>query len=151
MGNFVFTNAKGKFVQWSTLSAGSDNMSLVLLKTSVLQADATLQDYVLLSTLLASNTEATFTSYARKILTTGFSITPNFTTNTMTVGLGTQTWLAAGGVANDAIGKLIVCYRPTSTSADSATIPMTGHDITATTTGSDLIVQIASNNLALAS
>lgn len=126
-------------------------MSLVLLKTSGLQVDATLQDYVLLSTLLASNTEATFTSYARKILTTGITITPNFTLNTMTIGLGTQTWLAAGGTSNDTLGKLVVCYRPTSSSADSATIPMTGHDITATTTGSDLIVQIASGNLALAS
>ena len=133
------------------MSAGSDNLSLVLLKSAGLQADTILQDYTTLSSLLASNAEATFTSYARKIITTGVTITLDFTANTATIGLGNQTWLAAGGASNDTLGKLVVCYRQLSTSVDSATIPMTGHDITATTTGSDLIVQIASGHLALAS
>lgn len=124
---------------------------MILLKSSGLQVDTTLQDYTTLSTLLASNTEATFTNYGRKVLTSGFTITPNFTTNVNSVAVGNQTWFAAGGASNDVLGKLITAYRPLSSSPDSACIPMTGYDFTATTTGSDLIAQFASGIYATAS
>jgi hypothetical protein len=143
MANFIFTIAKGRFIQQSSLATGADAVLVCLLKSSGLQADATLQDYTTLSTLLASNTEATFTNYGRKVLTSGLTITQNFTTNVQTVAIGNQTWFAAGGASNDVLGKLITAYRPTSASPDSACIPMLAYDFTATTTGSDLIAQFA--------
>lgn len=133
------------------MATGADAVLVILLKSSGLQVDTTLQDYTTLSTLLASNTEATFTNYGRKVLTSGFTITPNFTTNVNSVAVGNQTWFAAGGASNDVLGKLITAYRPLSSSPDSACIPMTGYDFTATTTGSDLIAQFASGIYATAS
>ncbi|MCW2767546.1 MAG: hypothetical protein JWO11_3505 [Nocardioides sp.] len=101
--------------------------------------------------MLASNTEATFTNYVRKVLTSGLTITQNFTTNINSVAVGNQTWFAAGGASNDVLGKLVTAYRPLSSSPDSACIPMTAYDFTATTTGSDLIAQFASGVYATAS
>jgi hypothetical protein len=133
------------------LATGSDAVLVLLLKSSGLQVDATLQDYTTLSTMLASNTEATFTNYGRKVLTSGLTISQNFTTNVNTVAVGNQTWFAAGGASNDVLGKLVTAYRPLSSSPDSACIPMTAYDFTATTTGSDLIAQFASGVYATAS
>lgn len=143
MANFIFTVAKGRFIQQASLATGADAVLVCLLKSTGLQADATLQDQVTLSALMASNTEATFTNYGRKVLTSGLTITQNFTTNVQTVAIGNQTWFAAGGGSNDTLGKLVTAYRPLSSSPDSACIPMLAYDFTATTTGSDLIAQFA--------
>ena len=150
MSNFIFTASAGRYIQYASLSTGSDAVVVLLLKASGLQADTTLRDYTTLSTLLASNTEATFTNYVRKVLTSGFTITQNFTTNVQTVAQANQTWFAAGGASNDVLGKLITAYRPLSSSPDSACIPMTAYDCTATTTGSDLLTQFASGVFATA-
>lgn len=150
MANFIFTASAGRFVQQASLATGSDAVLVILLKSSGLQVDTTLRDYTTLSTLLASNTEATFTNYARKVLTSGLTITPNFTTNVNSIAVGNQTWFAAGGASNDVLGKLITAYRPLSSSPDSACVPMTAYDFTATTTGSDLIGQFASGVYATA-
>ena len=101
MSNFIFTASAGRYIQYASLSTGSDAVVVLLLKASGLQADTTLRDYTTLSTLLASNTEATFTNYVRKVLTSGFTITQNFTTNVQTVAQANQTWFAAGGASND--------------------------------------------------
>lgn len=152
MANGVFTYAKGRFVEWSTLPAASDSIVVCLLKSSGLQADSTLQDYQTLSALLAaSNDEADFTNYVRKILTGGITISVNTTTNVAAVQPGNFTWSAAGGALNNTIGKLITCYRPDSGSPDSDIRPMTYHDCTVTTTGSDLLISISGSNLATAS
>lgn len=152
MGNLIYTASKGRFVRYCDLATGSDAIGVMLLTTTGLVADTTLQDYTTIAAMLtAGNTEATFTNYARKFFTSGITITPNFTANTNTISMSNFTWTAAGGTTNNAIGKLVTYYRPTSLSADSACVPMTFHDLTATTTGSDLLVSIASGNLALAS
>ena len=145
------TYAKGRFVQWCSLSTGSDAILVLLLQTTGLDADTTLQDFPTLSSLLAANTEANFTNYARKVLTSGITISVNTTANTATISLANFTWLAAGGAVNNTLGKLVTAYRPTPSSADAQCIPMTYHDCTATTTGADLLVQISLGNLAVAS
>lgn len=152
MGNLIFTASKGRLVRFCDLATGSDAIGVMLLTTTGLVADTTLQDYTSVQAMLtAGNTEATFTNYARKFFTSGITITPNFTANTNTISMANFTWTAAGGALNNTLGKLVTYYRPTPSSTDSACVPMTFHDLTATTIGSDLLVSIASGNLGLAS
>jgi hypothetical protein len=152
MANGVMTYAKGRMVQWATVSAGSDALLVLLLKTTGLVADATLKNYATLAAVFAGgNVEADFTNYARKVFTTGITITVSTAASTATVTTGNYTWSAAGGAVNNTLGKLIVAYRPTSSSTDAQCIPMSYHDLTATTTGSDLLVSISASGLAVAS
>lgn len=138
MANFVFPCAKGRFVEKYSLLTGSDNIVVVLLQSTGLQADATLAGYTNLGALLAATSdEATFTNYARIILASGnITIT---TTTTVTVSLtGNLVWNSAGGALNNVLGAALTCYRPTSGSADSAIIPLTKHDFSTTTAGGNL-------------
>lgn len=152
MGNGIATYAKGRFIQWSTVSAGSDAILVILLQTTGLVADATMKNYATLGAVFSGgNVEATFTNYARKVLTTGLTITVDTTALTAKLSMANYTWSAAGGATNNTLGKLITAYRPTASSTDSQCIPMSYHDCTATTTGSDLLVSIAGTGLALAS
>lgn len=141
----MFTYAKGRFIEKALLPVGTDSLVVVLLQSSGLQADATLKNYQTLGTLLASNTEATFTNYTRQVLSAA-SITVAFNTGTSVASLDTsdQVWNAAGGATNNTLGKFLLCYRPTSSSLDSAVLPLTGHDFSATTTGGLLTAAVPS-------
>lgn len=142
----MFTYSKGRFIEKGLLPNNpTDNLVVVLLKASGLQADGTIKNHQTLSALLAANTEATFTNYARKVLTTS-DITIAFNTGTSTASLDIVdlTWTAAGGASNDSLGALLVCYRPTSGSADSAILPLSKHDFAGSTTGVNLTATIPS-------
>lgn len=91
------------------------------------------------------STEATFTSYGRKILAAA-SITVAFNTGTSTASLDItdQVWSPAGGALNNTLAALIVAYRPTSGSADSAYLPISKHDFAGPTTGGTLTATIPS-------
>ena len=66
------------------------------------------------------------------------------TNNRLDSDIADQTWTSAGGATNNTIGKLIICYDPDTTGGtDSTVIPLTYHDVDATTDGNDLIVTIA--------
>lgn len=150
MGNGVFNIAKGKVAYYATLPGTNDALVVVLLKT-VPDADGTLVDYDDLSTLLASNTEADFTNYARKSLTSA-TVTPDDTNNRTDVDIADQTWNSAGGTTNNTIAKLLVCYDPDTTSGDDGDIiPLTHHDFSVTTDGSDLVAEISSSGFFRAS
>lgn len=146
MADFVFNIAKGKAGYYSTLPAANDALLVVLLKSSGLEADDTLNNYDDLAALLAAaNDEADFTNYARKTIT---SVTPTIddTNNRLDVDFADQTWTAAGGASNNTLGKLLVCYDPDTTAGtDSTVIPLTAHDFTATTDGSDLTAVLAAS------
>lgn len=153
MANGVFASAKGRMVEKATLPIGTDAIMVLLLKSTGLQADATLRNYTNLATLLGSNTEADFTNYARKLITSGMTTVVNtgVGTGVCTWDIPDITWTAAGGATNNTLGKMIVAYRPTSSTLDSGCLPLTFHDFTATTTGTDLLASIAGTGLALAS
>lgn len=146
MGNVVFTFAKGRFVEKALLPTGSDNLVVVLLQTTGLPADATLKNFQTLAAVITGGAvEGTFTNYARKVLA-AVDITVAFNTGTSvaSVDIADQVWTAAGGATNNTLGKLLLCYRPTSGSLDSAVLPLTAHDFTATTTGGNLTATIPS-------
>lgn len=144
MANGVFNIARGRAGYYSSLPAANDALIVVLLKSSGLEADDTLNNYDDLAALLAAaNDEADFTNYARKSLTSA-TLTVDDTNNRLDVDIADQTWTSAGGASNNTLGKLLVCYDPDTTGGtDSTVIPLTYHDFTATTDGNDLTAQIA--------
>lgn len=145
MTNFVFTVAAGRGVRYCDLALGTDRLAIVLLQSSGYQGDATVRNYTALSSILNGvNLEATFTNYARKFVTSGITITPDTTNHKNTVSISNLSWLAAGGVANNTVAKLLICYQSTSGATDAQTVPLFSCDVSVTTTGSDYNVTISS-------
>jgi hypothetical protein len=146
VASFIFDSAKGRWVEKFLLPVGGDNIVVVLLQSSGLQADATLNNHTSLSQLLAAgNTEATFTNYSRKVLAAAdLSVSVNTGTGVTTVDAVDQVWNAAGGALNNTLGAICTCYRPTSGSLDSAILLLTKHDFATTTTGGALTAQVPS-------
>lgn len=145
MGNIVSNYAKGRFIEWATLPVGTDNLIIVLFQSTGLPTDATLRDIQYLSGVTAAGAvEATFTNYARKVLSASdITVTVNTSTDTASFDVADQTWTAAGGAANNTLGKLGVFYRRTSLDADSAIRCISFHDFAGATTGVDLLASIS--------
>lgn len=132
----MFNIAKGAVAE--KVRDGASNLLMLLLKTA--EADATLKDRDDVAAILANGSvECDFTNYARKTGLTG-TITVDDTNDRVDVDIPDQTWLAAGGAANNNITDLIIAYQESA--ADSGRVPLTLHDFTVTTDGSDLTVQI---------
>src|SRR5258708_39472664 len=106
MADGVFNIAKGSFVEKFRDAAA--NGIIMLLKT-VESFDA-LVDRTTLTDVLAGNTEANFTNYARKTGLTG-TITIDNTNNRVDVDIPDQTWSAAGGAVNNTTAKVVVPYQ----------------------------------------
>lgn len=143
MADGVFNIAKGKVKHYAELGAASDALVVVLLKAA--EADTTLADYDDLGALLAAvgNTEADFTNYARKSLTAA-TVTVDDVNDRLDIDIADQTWTTAGGAANNTLVKLVVCYDgDTAAGTDANIIPLTHHDFSVTTDGSDLTAQFA--------
>lgn len=117
----------------------------ILLKSNGLEADGTIADHDDVQVLLAaSNDECDFTGYVRKVLTgtTNVTKTVDDTNNRVLLDQADLTWTDAGGATNNAVGALLIAYDPnTTTGTDSTLVPLTKHDITATTDGNDLILR----------
>lgn len=146
MGNVLFDAACGRWVEKFKLPVGGDNIGLILLKATGLQADTALMPYATLADLLAaSNDEATFTSYTRKWLTSSdITVSVNTTTHITTVDITDPTWTGAGGALNNDLGALLTVYRKASSDLDSAILPLTKHDWVRSTTGNNMTVTVPS-------
>lgn len=144
MADGVFNIAKGKAGYYATLPAASDALIVVLLKATGLEADNTLNNYDDLAALLAAaNDEADFTNYSRKTLAS-VAGTIDDTNNWLDVDAADFTYTAAGGAANNSIGKALICYDPsTGSGTDSEIIPLTYHDCVFTTDGTDQQIALA--------
>ena len=136
MADFVFNIGKARAYE-----AYLDGVDLRIVLLKVAQADATLKDHDTLAAILAAaNTEADFTNYARKQVLNA-NITPNVddVNERVDIDIPDQTWVAAGGAANNTLAKLIICIDGAN---DGLRIPLTAHDFVATTDGNDLVAQI---------
>lgn len=150
MADGAFNNAKGRAVELYRRVQTNDpaNSGLVVVLLTVNEADATLEDYDDLSTLLAQagNTEANFTGYTRQVLTDVdlAAAAPDDTNNRYDVDIPDQTWASAGGAVNNTMTKLLICYDPDVTGGDDTTIePIAHYDFTPTTDGvSDVVATI---------
>lgn len=150
MATQVFTYAKGCFIEKAKLPLGTDSLLWVLLNNSVTVVDNTIRNYSTLAQVLATYTEATFTNYARKPITTGITITTSTSAFSQTLFLTNPTWSAAGGVLNNTMAKMLLCYRPTSSALDSQILPLAHCDLTTLTTGNDYLVTVAAGGIAAA-
>lgn len=146
MADGVFNIAKGEVKNFAALGEGAnDALIVVLLVSAGIEADDTLNNHDNLSVLLAStNDEATFTNYARKTVSASIIATVDDTNNRVDIDMPDQTWTSAGGATNNTIAKLLICYDTDTTGGTDANIvPLTYHDFSVTTDGSDLTAQVA--------
>lgn len=152
MADGVFNVAKGRGVEFyyrvSTNDPSTSVFKVVLLTVSGLESDDLLNNYDDLAALLAaSNNEANFTNYARKVLTDSDIAAlpaPDDTNNRRDIDLPDQTWTSAGGASNNSLGKAVIVYMPDTAGADSTAIPVSYYDFVVTTTGIDLVLTFAS-------
>lgn len=151
MSDGVFNIARGRIRSYCELPAAADAILAVLLQSTGLQTDDTLRDHATFAAVLAANTEATFTNYARKVITTLPTLTINNTTNVLDADTADLTWTAAGGVGltNNSLSKLLFVYRPDTASATSAMIPMTYHDYLFYDTGTGTLVPVTTDGSAM--
>lgn len=152
MADIVFNVAKGKVNEYVNRVDSNDpaNSALIVVLLKVVEADATLKDYDTLAAILAgSNTEANFTNYARKTLTDSnvSAPSPDDVNDREQASLGGDlVYSSAGGATNNSLVKLLVCYdSDTTAGTDSNIIPLTAHDVTITTDGTDLTISEASS------
>lgn len=146
MADGVFNIAKGAAIQ--LLNDNPNSLVVLLLKAN--EAESALVDHDNVSVLLgaAGNTEADFTNYARK---TGLTetITVDDTGDDASFDVADQTWTSAGGASNNTLTKLIVAV---STGAgDANLIPLTHHDFSSTTDGTNLTAQFNASGVYTAS
>lgn len=134
MADGVFNIARGSAAEKFRDSAAN---GIVLLLT-VNETEADLIDHDNLSVLIAAaNTEAGFTNYARKTGLTG-TVTVDDTNDRVDLDFADQTWSSAGNGTNNTMTKLLTAYEDSA--ADTGRVPLTHHDFTPTTDGSDLTV-----------
>lgn len=151
MADGIFNVAKGKIRYYAELPATNDALIVVLLKAAGLEADDTLNNYQTLGALLAaSNDECDFTNYARKTLGSVI-VTENDTSNWTDLDGADFTYTTAGGATNNSVGKLLICYDGDTTSGtDANVVPLSFHDCTFTTDGTDVTIQLATSGFARA-
>lgn len=147
MGDFVTNQAKGRIRTFADNAAGDVTAAafiLVLLKAA--EADGTLADYDDLSALLgaAGNTEADFTNYARKTIEDAdITVTVDDTNDRVDIDVPDQTWTSAGGTTDNTLTDALVNYdADTGAGTDANIIPVSVHDFTPTTDGSDLTLEV---------
>lgn len=147
MANGQFNIAKGSIHAYvrnvANNSPATSGLVVVLLKTA--EADADLQDHDTLQEVLdASNEEADFTNYARVVFTNAEISAPTIDdgADTVSADMPDPTWPSAGGVSNNAIVKMLVCYAPDTGGAASTFIPLVHLDYAITTDGTEIAAKI---------
>lgn len=149
MATRVCNVAKGIWRYYAGLPAANDSLIVVLFKDTV-QADDTLDDHNTLAAWTAANTEANFTNYARQTLS---GVTPSQDNTNNEAELTANTPIVfnnAGGAVNNALVKALICYKPDTASVDSAIIPLFHYDLSVTTNGTNLNLNIHAEGLAKA-
>jgi hypothetical protein len=144
MADFIFNVAKGRHAWYATLTGSADDSLIVVpIETTDIVGDSTMEDYATLDALLAgaSNEQTTM---GRKTLASVTSTVDN-TNDLVKVDAADVVWTAATG--ND-ISALVVCYKPTAASADSAVIPLYKYDFVIEVDGSDVTAVINTDGLA---
>lgn len=147
MANRLNRYALGRWVQWCALENSGENIMVTLLKSAGLPTDANFITYQSVAALLSAGAvRADFTNYADKALTqSDISIVVNLGTGVTTVDtVADPVWNAAGGAANNGLGKILFSWRRVTSDAESLWRPITWHDFVGSTTAGNLTAQIPS-------
>lgn len=145
MGNVMFNIARGMEKHYaSQVGVGNAAFVMLLLKSSGLEGDTTIVDHDTVAALLAAtNDECDFTNYARKTITSA-PITVDDTNNWVDIDIADQTWVAAGGAANNTIGAVILAFdNDTTAGTDANLVPVAKWDCGTTTDGTNFVAQPA--------
>lgn len=144
MGNVIANINKGRFAYYATLPAAADALIMLLLVSTGLQSDDLLMDHDDVGAMLAaSNDEATATNYARKTISASVTVTVDDTNNRVDVDIPDQVFTNLGGATNNTIGKACIAYdNDTGAGTDANIAPISYHDLTLTTDGSTVTIQI---------
>jgi hypothetical protein len=123
--SMVFNIAKGGVATYARLPAAADTLTWVLLQSSGLEADATLEDYTHMGTgagglTNANNLVATFTGYSM-IDATGITVTPDNTNNRLDVDCVDPLWTPTTA---QSLGKIVLCYDPLGTHVLANMVPI---------------------------
>lgn len=145
MADGVFNISKGKVGELAQRVVNNDpaNSALIVVLSSGAITDATLRDLDTLQQCIddAGFTEATFTNYARKVVEAPV-ITVVDASDRLEADMPDLTWAAAGNGVNNTLTRLSVHYDGDTTGGnDSNIVPLTFHDFTVTTDGSDITAQ----------
>lgn len=147
MADIVVNQALGRIRTFADNAAGDvAAAAFILVLLQAAEADDALRDHDDLAALLAAagNTEATFTNYARQtIQDADITVTVDDTNNRVDIDVPDQTFTSAGNGTNNTLTDALFCYdADTGAGTDANIIPMSVHDATPTTDGSDLTIQI---------
>jgi len=145
---YVFNIAKGRAVElYNNVKSNSPANSafiVVLLKTTGLDAEDTMNNFDDLAAVLAANDECDFTNYARKTLTDSDIAAlpaPDDTNNRRDLDLPDLVYTSPGGASNNTVGAVLVCYDADTTGgADSAIVPISLHELSWTTDGNNTTI-----------
>jgi len=138
VASFVFNVAKGSIAYYAGLPAASDRLVAIPIEASGVVSDATMVDYDDVATLLAGATNEQ-TTMGRKTLAS-VTVTVDDTNDRVNIDCADITWTAATG---NAISDILIAYDPTGASADSALVPLTFHDFSATPDGTDITATVS--------
>jgi hypothetical protein len=131
--DFVFNCSLAEVKEYAQLNGASDDLALIPIETTGIEADATLRDYDDVSALLGGSSNEQ-TTIGRKSWASA-TITVDDTNNRTDIDLTDHTYTAPTG---NAVGKFLWVYRPTgSGGADSTNIPLTAHAVSWTPDGND--------------
>lgn len=149
MASEVFNIAKGRGAELANRVNANDpaNAALVVVLLKATASDAVLRDLDTLAAVIADAAvdEADFTNYARIILdqADGITVTVDDTNDRVDVQIPDQVWAAAGGAANNTLVKVLVCYDPDTTAGtDADIVPILHMDVSGTTNGNPLNLDI---------
>lgn len=150
MADFIYNQAKGRFVGWADRILANDpaNSVFVIEMINTTATDATLKDLDTFALIEsdANTAEATGNAnYARKTISDSvgtLTVTVDDTNDRIDLDIVDQTWTALG--AGTAVTDLVFGYDSDSTGgADSAIVPLSQHDFAVTPDGSDVTATIA--------
>lgn len=149
MADFVFNIAKGKAGQYfqnvEDASPANSGIVVVVLESTGLEADATLNNYDDLNSLLGGTTNEQTTMGRKTLVAADITITVDDTNDRLDIDVGDITWTSATG---NAVGALLFCYdADTGAGTDANIIPLTKHDFVVTPDGSNITAQIAAAGL----
>lgn len=147
MADLVTNIGKGRHVYYAAQAqagTGGAQLVAVVLEATGLESDDLLQDYDSLAALLAGASNEQ-TAMGRKDLT-GVTVTADDTANQASWTAGDLVWADATG---NPTGKIVICFDPTGSSADSALIPLTLHDFAVTPDGTSITASVDADGLAV--
>lgn len=148
MADYVTNVGKGRHVWYAAQAqaGGGPVLTAVVLEAADLDTDDELQDFDTLSALLAGDSNEQ-TTMGRKDLS-NVTVTVDDTGNEASWDADDLVWEDATG---NATGKIVICYDPTGSTADTGLIPLTIHDFEVTPDGTTITASIDTDGVVVSS